>query len=87
MLTTLLTNEIYALLLSETKVDETLSLEQCLISGFAKPLRLDRNSRSGGIMLLIRDNIPFRLLQPTYDIGKVLDSYIGNYDNFLIAGD
>ena len=23
----------------------------------------------------------------TYDIGKVLDSYMGNYDNFLIVGD
>ena len=23
----------------------------------------------------------------TYDIGKVLDSFIGNYDNFLIVGD
>ena len=23
----------------------------------------------------------------TFDIGKVLDSYIGNYDNFLINGD
>ena len=22
-----------------------------------------------------------------YDMGKVLDSYIGNYDNFLIVGD
>ena len=22
----------------------------------------------------------------TYDIGKVLDSFVGNYDNFLIAG-
>ena len=87
MLTTLITNEMDALLLSETKIDETFSLEQFLISGFAKPLRLDRNSRSGGIMLFIRDNIPFRLLQPTYDIDKVLDSYIGNYDNFLIAGD
>ena len=23
----------------------------------------------------------------THDIGKVLDSFIGNYDNFLIVGD
>ena len=23
----------------------------------------------------------------TYDIGKVMDSFIGNYDNFLVVGD
>ena len=84
-------------------------------------LRLDRNSKGGGIMLFIRDNIPFRLLKlgklvskteaffieinfrkkiwlccgynPNkslinefiYDIGKVFDSYIDNYDNFFIV--
>ena len=117
-LTSLITNEIDVLLLSETKIDETFPLEQ--FSGFAKPLSLDRNSRGGGIMLFIRDNIPFRLSKPgnlpsnteallteinlrkkkwiiccgqnsnkflinkfTYDIGKALDSFIGNYDNFL----
>ena len=124
MLTSLIANEIDVLLLSETKLDETFPLEQFLISGFAKPLRLDRNSKGGGIMLFIRDNIPFRLLKHgnlpsnteaffieinlrkkkwlmccgynpnkslinkfTHDIGKVLDSFIGNYDNFLIVGD
>ena len=30
-------------LLSETKLDETFPLEQFLVSGFAKPLRLDSN--------------------------------------------
>ena len=51
-------------LLSETKIDETFPLEQFLVSGFAKPLRLDRNSRGGDIMLFITDNIPFTLLKP-----------------------
>ena len=123
MLTSLITNEI-VFLLSETKIDETFLLGQFLISGYTKPLRLDRNSRGGGIMLFIRDNIPFSLLKSgnfpsntealfietnlrkkkwlmccgydpnkslmnkfTYDIGKALDSFIGNYDNFLIVGD
>ena len=61
---TLIANEIDVLLLSETKLDETFPLEQFLISGFVKPLRLNRNSRGGRIMLFIRDNIPFRLLKP-----------------------
>ena len=105
--------------MSETKIDETFPLEQFLISGFAKSLRLDRNSWGGGIVLFIRDNMPFRILKPgnlpfktdinlrkkkwlmycgynpnksminkiTYDIGKVIISYIGHYDNFLILGD
>ena len=51
-------------LLSETKIDETFPLEQFLVSGFAKPLRLDRNYRGGDIMLFITDNIPFTLLKP-----------------------
>ena len=51
MVTSLITNETDVLLLSETKIDESFPLEQFLISGFAKPLRLDRNSRGGGIML------------------------------------
>ena len=125
MLTSLITNEIDVFLLSEIKIDETFPLEQFLISGFAKLLRLDRNSRGGSIMLFIRDNIPYRLLKPenlppytealfieinshkkkwmlmccgynlnkslinkfTYVIGKILDSFIGNYHNSLIVGD
>ena len=124
MLTSLIKKLNRCPLLSETKIDETFPLEQFLITGFAKPLRLDRNSWGGGIMLFIRDNIPFSLLKPgnlpsntealsieinlrkkkwlmcygynssrslinkfTYDIGKVLDSFVGNYDNFLIVGD
>ena len=123
MVNFLIANEQDVFLLSETKLDEAFPLEQFLISGFAKPLRLDRNSKGGGVMFFIRDNIPFRLLESgnlpfinealfiernfrkkkwlmccgynpnkslinkfTHDIGKVLDSFIGNYDNFLIAG-
>ena len=62
MLTSLTTNKIDVLLLSEAKLNETFLLEQFLISGFATPLRLDRNSKSG-IMFFFRDNIPFRLLK------------------------
>ena len=123
MLTSLIRNEIDVLLLSETKIDETFLLEKFLTSGFAL-LRLDSNSKGGGIAFFIRDNIPFRLLKPenfpsnteaffveinlrekkwlmcsgynpskslinkfTYDIGKVLETYIGNYDNFRFVGD
>ena len=59
-----MTNEIDVLFLSEKNTDETFTLEQFLFSCFAKPLRLDRNSRGGGIMLFIRVNITLRLLKP-----------------------
>ena len=124
MLNFLIINEIDVLLLSETKIAEMFPLKWFLISGFAKPLWLDRNSRGGGIILFIKDIIPFRLLRGgdppsntealfieinlrkakwlmcccynfhkslinkcTYDIDKVLASYTGNSNNFLITGD
>ena len=65
MLTSLIANKIDVLLLSETNTDKTFTLEQFLISCFAKPLILDRNSRGGGTMLFIRVNIPVSLLKPT----------------------
>ena len=34
-----------------------------LKSGCSKPIGVDRKSRGGGIMLLIRKNIPFRMLK------------------------
>ena len=57
MLTSLIANKKDVLLLSETKIDETSPLEQFFISGFAKPIRLDRNFR-GIIRLLRRGNLP-----------------------------
>ena len=65
MLTSLVANEIDFLLLSETKLGETFLLEQFLVSGFAKPLRLDWNSKGGGIILFIRDNIPVKTWKPS----------------------
>ena len=124
MLSTLITNEIDVLLLPEREVNKIPTLEKFLISGFAKPIRLDSNLMGSGIMLFIRHNIFFRLLKPgnlpsntevifieinlrkkkwqmccgynpsrsfvnkfTYDIGKALDCYIGNYENFFFVGD
>ena len=52
------------LIISETKLDESFPVSQFLIPGFEEPIRLDRSSSSGGgIMLYIREGIPFRLLK------------------------
>ena len=64
MPTSLITNEINLLLLWKTQIDEKFPLEQFIVSWFPKRTRLDRNSRDDGIMLFIRDNIPFKLLKP-----------------------
>ena len=51
------------LMISETKLDESFPVSQYLIPGFEKPIRLDRSSSGGGIMLYIREGIPFKLLK------------------------
>ena len=50
-------------MISETKLDESFPASQFLISGFENPFCLDRSSPGGGIMLYIREGIPFKLLK------------------------
>ena len=45
------------LLLSEPKLDSKLPSNQFSIEGYAAPLRFDRNSRRGRILLYIREDI------------------------------
>ena len=51
------------LMISETKLDESFPVSQFLIPGFENPIRLDRSSSGGGIMLYIREGIPSILLK------------------------
>ena len=51
------------IMISETKRDESFPLSRFLIPGFQNPIRLDQSSSSGGIMLYIRERIPFKLLK------------------------
>ena len=45
-------------MISETKIDERFPQGNFLIDGFSSPYRLDRDSKGGGIMLYIRQDIP-----------------------------
>ena len=45
------------LMISETKLDSTFPLTQFLINGFSVPHRVDRNSKGGGILLYLNDQI------------------------------
>ena len=49
-------------MVSETKLDESFPQGQFKISGFSKLFRHDRNSKGGGIMLFVREDIPAKLI-------------------------
>ena len=50
------------LMISETKIDESFPQGNFLIDGFSSPYRLDRDSKGGGIMLYVREDIPSNFL-------------------------
>ena len=49
-------------MVSDTKIDDSFLIGNFLINGFNPPYRLDRDSKGGGIMLYIRQDIPSNLL-------------------------
>ena len=51
------------LMISETKIDDSVAILNFLIDGFSQPYRIDRNSSAGGIILYIREDIPSNLLK------------------------
>ena len=61
-LATQVKDKIDVLMISETKIDESVPKGKFLIEGFSTPYRLDRDSKSGGIMLYVRADIPSNLL-------------------------
>ena len=50
------------LIISETKIDDTSPIGQFLIEGFCTPYRIDRNSKGGGILLYVREDITSNLI-------------------------
>ena len=61
-LISLIKDNIDVLMISETKLDGSFPTSQFMINGFSAPFRLDRNYKSGGIILYIREGIPSRLV-------------------------
>ena len=49
-------------MVSETKVDDSFPIGNFLIHGVSPHNRLDRDSKGGGIMLYIREDVPSNLL-------------------------
>ena len=57
-----ISGNIDVLVITETKLDHTFPTGQFFIEGFATPFRLDRNSRGGGILIYVREDIPSKQL-------------------------
>ena len=72
-------NEIDILLISETKLDNILSLSQFVLEGFTPPYSLDRTEHGGGLMLFVREEM-FSKLLPNANPS-------GNTDNIFVEKD
>ena len=49
--------------LAETKLDESFPTSQFSVPGYSTPYRLDINSRSGGLLVYVKENIPSKELK------------------------
>ena len=47
-------------MVSKTKLDSSFPQTEFRIEGYTPPFRYDMNSRAGGILLFIREDIPAR---------------------------
>ena len=56
-------NNLYILMISETKIDDTFLGLQFSIENFSVPYRLDRTAIVGGILLYIREDIPSKRIK------------------------
>ena len=61
-------------MISATKIDDSFPAGQFLIEGFCTPYRLDRNTKGGGILLYVREDIPSNLI--TVDINPIESFYV-----------
>ena len=53
-------NNTDVLIISETKLDASFPSSQFILDGFTPPYRLDRTQHGGGVMLFIREDIPYK---------------------------
>ena len=54
--------DVDVLAIAETKLDKSFPEDQFFKDGFKKPFRLDKSSKSGGILVYVRQDIPARRL-------------------------
>ena len=76
MLKEVIGNKINILLISETKLDDTFVLSQFILEGFTPLYRLDRTEHGGGLMLFIREDIPFKQLPNVNPSDKIENIFV-----------
>ena len=66
-------NNIDILLITESNLDSSFPSQQFAIEGYSLPLRLDRNSEGGGLIIYVREGIPCRQIKnlPCQAISRV----------------
>ena len=62
----LIKDSINVVMIAETKTDASLKTVQFLLDNYHEPLRLNINSKSGGILVYVKSSVPSRKLK--YDI-------------------
>ena len=62
MLTSIIQGKFGILLVLETKIDISFPSGQFIIPGFAPPYRFDRNSKGGGLLLYLREDIHSKVI-------------------------
>ena len=67
-LVTLVNKNIDDFLISETKIDSSFLTAQFHIEEYTTPYRLDRDMHGGGLLLFIREDVPFSLLNSDISI-------------------
>ena len=50
-------------MISETKTDSSFPISQFTMTDYSIPFRLDRTSHGGGILLLVREDIPCKTIK------------------------
>ena len=54
-------------MISETKIGSSFPIFQFAMTGYSIPFRRDRTSHGGGILLLVREDIPFKIIKTDCD--------------------
>ena len=58
----LIVNNVDIVALRETKIDSSFPNAQFRIDGCSAPFRLDRNRSGGGVLICVREDIPWKQL-------------------------
>ena len=74
------------LMISEAKLDESFLLGQFLLDGYSVPFRSDRDGNGGGILLIIREDIPSKHLPMNNNIeGLFVEINLRNKKKWLLS--